>query len=86
MKLMLENPNLELYFRKIECSDESYFGTIFNHVNKRLTLCGTTYVKWEGTGRPKNLQAQALIQEGQVGHFLFARKFNSRDRELFENL
>ena len=86
MKLILENPNIEHYFKKIECSDESYFGTIFNHVNKRLMLHGTTYVRWEGSGRPKNLQVEALAQENQVGQFLFARKFNSRDRKLIENL
>lgn len=86
MKLILENPNLELYFKKIECSDESYFGTIFNDVNKGLTPFGTTYVHWEGSGRPKNLQAEILIQGSQTGHFLFARKFNSSDHELLENL
>lgn len=80
--LLRKNPNIENYFRKIECSDESFFGTIFHHVAENHATHGTTYVKWTGGGGPKSIQIVDIERESQLGHFYFVRKMTSLDRHL----
>jgi hypothetical protein len=79
-----QNQNVVSYFKKIECSDESFFGTLFHHVTKIHATHGTTYVKWTGGGGPKSIEIVDIERESQTGHFLFVRKISSLDRELFE--
>jgi hypothetical protein len=79
IKVLESSPKIEKYFRKIECADESFFGTIFhdaasNHVNH-----GTTFVKWIGRGGPKKIEVADISRECANGGFLFARKFSSDD-------
>jgi hypothetical protein len=78
--------NVEEYFRKIECSDESFFGTLFHHVSPDLIGHGTTYVKWTGTGGPKPLTTHDLQIQQTEGTFLFTRKIRSTDIHLVKFL
>jgi Core-2/I-Branching enzyme len=78
MDLLKEHILIERYFQKIECSDESFFGTIFTQVSINHNNVGTTYVKWGKRGRPEFL---VEIYPEQRGTFLFARKLNSETME-----
>jgi Core-2/I-Branching enzyme len=69
------HPIIESYFKKIECSDESYFGTLFKQVAPNHQNKSTTYVCWGDNGRPVFLDA---IGSEQYADYLFARKFSSR--------
>ncbi len=76
MELKTNNRRIDTYFKKIECSDESYFATIFNAVSANLKRHGTTYVKWVGRGKIQDLDRE-LIREAQGDpDFFFARKLN----------
>jgi len=46
MKLLQDHILIERYFRRIECSDESFFGTVFGPVSINHLNAGTTYVNW----------------------------------------
>ena len=76
-ELLQKQPSIERYFKKIECSDESYFGTAFHAVSPSHIEHGTTYVKWQGQGGPKALTIEDMARESEKGEFLFARKFRS---------
>ena len=65
--------------KKIECSDESFFGTIFHAVSASRIPHGTTYVKWQGQGGPKGLSIEDIDRERGKGDFLFARKIGAVD-------
>lgn len=82
MLLLEQYKNVLPYFKKIECGDESFFGTLFHHVTKFHTTHGTTYVKWTGEGGPKSIEFVDIERESQTGHFFFARKINSLNRQL----
>jgi hypothetical protein len=82
MLLLEHHKNVQSYFMKIECSDESFFGTLFNHVTETHDSRGTTYVKWNGGGGPKSIEIVDLERENRTGDFLFARKLSSLDRQL----
>jgi hypothetical protein len=81
MELLEKNVNIEKYFRKIECSDESFFGSIFTCVSKSPILKGTTYVKWIGRGRPQNLKIAQFEIDQEDNNFIFARKFSAKSFE-----
>ena len=83
MEILSTNSRIENYFEKIECSDESFFGTLFlaatnNHINQ-----GTTFVKWGDKGRPISLTA---LDEDASKKYFFARKINSDQSELIGEL
>ncbi len=82
MLFLEQNKRVKTYFKKIECSDESFFGTLFHRVAENHATHGTTYVKWTGGGGPKSIQIVDIQRESQLGHFLFVRKMRSRDRHL----
>ncbi len=86
MELLQKNPRIAVYFKKIECSDESFFGSLFSHVNKSLLPSGTTYVKWDGAGGPKSIEVEDLQRESRDSKFLFARKIRSGDKDKIEIL
>jgi hypothetical protein len=44
------NPDLSKYFSRIECSDESFFVTLFNFVSHNPVLGEITLVNWVGRG------------------------------------
>jgi hypothetical protein len=76
-QLLQKHPGIERYFKKIECSDESFFGTLFHAVSPTHICHGTTYVKWQGQGGPKNLTTADIDRESKRRNFLFARKIHS---------
>ena len=80
---LLNDPRVETYFKQIECSDESFFGTLFNSVSKNHLNLGTTFVIWGNRGRPLYLNNQNLIRGN---NYMFARKFSSKDLILLERL
>ena len=86
MKFAQQQKNIEKYFKKIECSDESFFGTLFHHVAENHTDHGTTYVHWTGRGIPKWIQVEDIggVTEKQL--FLFARKVDSCQASSIETL
>jgi len=79
--LALSNKEIESYFKKIECSDESYFGTLFLSVSNSHQNRGTTYVNWGTQGRPNVLNNLNLLKNQD---YLFARKFSSDGFSLIE--
>jgi hypothetical protein len=83
MLFLEQNKRVKTYFKKIECSDESYFGTLFHHVAENHATHGTTYVKWTGGGGPKSIELADIERESQTGYFHFVRKISSLDRKLF---
>jgi hypothetical protein len=74
MELAKQHKNIEKYFKKIECSDESFFGTLFHHVMESHIQNGTTYVRWMGRGIPKWIQLEDLQEVIASNDFLFTRK------------
>jgi hypothetical protein len=82
MALLEKNQNIMSYFKKIECSDESFFGTLFHNVTRIHATHGTTYVKWTGGGGPKSIEFSDIERESRTGNFLFVRKISSLDRQL----
>ena len=79
--LALSNKGIESYFKKIECSDESYFGTLFLSVTNSHQNRGTTYVNWSDQGRPSVLNNSDLPKNHD---YLFARKFAAAGFSLIE--
>ena len=86
MLLLEQNQSVVSYFKKIECSDESFFGTLLHAVSKSHTSLGTTYVKWTGDGGPKAIQIVDLLHENQVGNFFFTRKLASTDMAILNHV
>ena len=81
-KLVRSNPDIEKYFKKIECSDESFFGTIFHEVSPGHISQGTTFVKWGIRGIPQPLSLDDFRIERTLGRFLFIRKVRSEDYKI----
>jgi len=86
MLLSRQDKNIEGYFKKIECSDESFFGTLFHHITENHARHGTTYVQWVDRGIPKWLKAQELTGVTDIDEFLFARKMTAREASQLESL
>jgi hypothetical protein len=84
MVLLGKNPNILTYFRKIECSDESFFGTIFYQVTQNHTGHGTTYVIWTGRGIPKWIVPKDLENIFAMKGYIFIRKVSSSNYKLIE--
>ena len=61
------------YFRSIECSDESFFATLFYRTSKNPNLSETTHVNWVGRGLVKHLELHDMSIIANSGKF-FARK------------
>ncbi len=74
MQLLASNSMIEKFFQKIECADESFFGTIFHYVAKDHDEHGTTFVKWVGRGGPRAIGQAELHAARSSEHFLFIRK------------
>lgn len=73
------SPNVLKYFRKIECSDESFFGIVFHHVSENYIRAGTTYVSWGKGGNVQPLNLYEFRKQAHLGQFLFVRKMRSSD-------
>jgi hypothetical protein len=77
MRLVSQDPNIEKYFQRIECSDESFFGTFFHRLSPGHVNKSTTFVKWGKSGGPLSI-SKADIEIHQVS-YLFIRKINFED-------
>jgi hypothetical protein len=86
MEAIKESPKIENYFKKIECSDESFFSTIFKPRLKPEKNSGTTYVKWANSGGPRPLLLTDLAREKVSKQYLFVRKISSQDEEFLNFL
>lgn len=81
MEISKNNPAIEQYFKRIECSDESYFGSLFNFVQPGIVGHGSTFVNWTGKGRPKKITKLILSEQFLLNQFLFVRKIRSQEVE-----
>ncbi len=79
MQLVVSNSKIQKYFRKIECSDESYFGTLFRTQSDNSLCRGTTYVEWGHNGGPKVLKFEELFEVNSIQNFLFFRNVKASD-------
>jgi hypothetical protein len=86
MDTIMKSPTIENYFRKIECSDESFFSTIFTPRLESKKNSGTTYVKWARSGGPRPILLTDLAREKESKHYLFVRKICSQDGEFLNFL
>ena len=84
MQALASNPKIEKYFRKIECGDESFFGTIFHDVARNHADNGTTFVKWINRGRPKAMGPAELAEAQVINHYLFIRKITVADYKALQ--
>jgi hypothetical protein len=80
------HPKSRTTSKKIECSDESFFSTIFKPGLKQQKNSGTTYVKWANSGGPRPILLEDLAREKATMQYLFARKITSRDEDLLNFL
>lgn len=81
LEVLTTFPRIERYFREIECSDESFFGTLFTRVSQNHQNLGTTYVQWGGDGRPLVL---AQVDPSVNEKYFFARKFSSSNFHILQ--
>jgi hypothetical protein len=79
MDFVAINPRIEKYFKKTECSDESFFGTVFRGVVSNHEAHGTTFVKWINRGRPGPIGIEELLEARTTDRFLFIRKLTLAD-------
>lgn len=86
METIKESSKIENYFRKIECSDESFFSTIFVPRLESRKNSGTTYVKWGISGGPRPILLTDLVREKASEQYLFVRKISSKDEEFLNFL
>jgi hypothetical protein len=80
--LVNQQKNIEVYFKKIECSDDSFFGSIFHHSSEDHINHGTTYVQWIDRGFPKWIKVEDLKAMDQGKDFLFTRRVTSGEASL----
>jgi hypothetical protein len=72
------------YFKKIVCSDEKVFATLYGEFARDIVLEGTTYTKWAGGSHPLALTQDDIEAVRATGQFWFARKFSSADTEMLD--
>jgi len=67
------------YFKKIVCSDEKVFATLYGEFARETVLEGTTYTKWAGGSHPLAITHDDIEAALATGQFWFARKFSAGD-------
>lgn len=72
------------YFKKIVCSDEKVFATLYGEFAGTYVPEGTTYTKWQGGSHPMALTRQDVVSARATGLFWFARKFRSADSDILD--
>jgi len=72
------------YLKKIVCSDEKVFATLYGEFADEFVLEGTTYSKWTGGPNPIAISRGDLEIAIHRDEFWFARKFTSRDSTLLD--
>lgn len=72
------------YFKKIVCSDEKVFATLYGEFARDIVREGTTYTKWAGGSHPVALTRDDIEEVLADGQFWFARKFSADDSETLD--
>ncbi len=72
------------YFKKIVCSDEKVFATLYGEFAGETVLEGTTYTKWAGGAHPVAITRDDIEAVLLTGQFWFARKFSAADSETLD--
>ena len=86
MLLVEQQKGILDFFKKIECSDESFFGTIFRATNKENFFHGTTLINWKGRGLVGYISHEFLEGNNAKNEFFFARKFKADNVEVFDRI
>lgn len=74
------------YFKRIVCSDEKIFATLFGEFSNTFISEGTTYVKWSGRPNPAPISLAEIQTALDRYPYWFARKFQSRDSSTLDSL
>jgi hypothetical protein len=80
------NPNFAKYFMKSKHPGETFFQTLFAHFSPNIRDEGTTYANWD-TSRvphPGDLSVEQLRNAFDSQKFLFARKFETKRKDLLD--
>jgi hypothetical protein len=85
LELLTSDPKIEKYFQKIECADESFFGTMFHQVSPDHLKYGSTFVKWNDGGGPQAIGPKEINQAMATNVYLFIRKINSIGVKFLSN-
>jgi len=72
------------YFKRIVCSDEKVFATLFGEFAHEIGLEGTTYSKWSGGPNPAAISREDVENALATKQFWFARKFSSSDSVILD--
>lgn len=72
------------YFKKIVCSDEKVFATLYGEFAREIVLEGTTYTKWTGGSHPDAITRDDIVAVQATGQFWFARKFRAVDSDILD--
>jgi hypothetical protein len=72
------------YFKRIGCSDEKVFATLYGEFAEDIVLEGTTYSKWAGGPNPAPISREDLERTLARDIFWFARKFSSSDAGILD--
>ncbi|MHB8379030.1 MAG: beta-1,6-N-acetylglucosaminyltransferase [Acidimicrobiales bacterium] len=78
------SPPLIDYFKKIVCSDEKVFATLYGEYAREISLEGTTYSKWAGGANPVTLSRDDIEMALAKNQFWFARKFRASDSAILD--
>lgn len=80
------NPNFAKYFMKSKHPGETFFQTLFAHFSPNIRDEGTTYANWDTprVPHPGDLSVEQLRNAFESRKFLFARKFETKRKDLME--
>jgi core-2/I-Branching enzyme len=72
------------YFKKIVCTDEKVFATLYGEFAGDFVSEGTTYSKWAGGPNPVAISKADIENPSTMKEFWFARKFTSSDAAFLD--
>jgi len=80
------NPKFAKYFMRSKHPGETFFQTLFAHFSPNIRNEGTTYANWDipRVPHPGDLSVEQLRTASDSKKFLFARKFETKRKDLME--
>lgn len=72
------------YFKRIGCSDEKVFATLYGEFSDQPALEGTTFVKWAGRANPSSISRSDVEKAIERDQYWFARKFKASDSVILD--
>jgi hypothetical protein len=72
------------YFKRVLCSDEKVFATLYGEYAGQISLEGTTFVKWMGGANPNPISRSDIEKAVLKDQFWFARKFKTGDSVILD--